>query len=48
MYNQAAMPATGAGMLAYAGGASLWLVLAAFALMAAGLAVWRMVPRSEA
>lgn len=48
MYNNSQLaPATG---LAATGGIlldSLWAFLAAFALLAAALAVWRIVPRRE-
>jgi LPXTG-motif cell wall-anchored protein len=36
------------GMLPHTGIDLLWLVLGAFALIAAGLAVWRVVPRTVA
>jgi hypothetical protein len=48
MYNNVATSAgagTGAGMLAMTGSNSLWLALAAFALIAAGTAIMRIVPR---
>lgn len=48
MYNNIASSAgagTGAGMLAVTGTNSLWLGLAAFALIAAGTALMRIVPR---
>ena len=37
-----------AGMLPHTGIDLLWLLLASFALIAAGLAIWRVVPRHEA
>ncbi|WP_181373551.1 MULTISPECIES: hypothetical protein [Microbacterium] len=48
MYNNIASSTgagAGAGMLAMTGTNSLWLALAAFALIAAGTAVMRIVPR---
>jgi LPXTG-motif cell wall-anchored protein len=36
------------GMLPHTGIDLLWLLLGAFALIAAGLAIWRVVPRREA
>ncbi|WP_170977837.1 hypothetical protein [Blastococcus sp. CCUG 61487] len=35
------------GVLAYTGFGSLWLVLAAFAMIAAGTALMRIVPRKQ-
>jgi len=48
MYNNVAAPAmagSGAGMLATTGTIAFWYFLAAFALIAAGTALWRIVPR---
>lgn len=49
MYNNPSGPAAGAagggGVLATTGVSPLWLVLAAFALLAAGMAVQRVVPK---
>jgi hypothetical protein len=50
MYNNGAGPAAGAGGgLAVTGLAAdtLWMFLAAFALIALGAALWRMAPRKE-
>jgi len=46
MYNSV-VPASSAGVLAATGSNSLWLGLAAFALLAAGTAMARIVPRRE-
>jgi|KBSMisStaDraftv2_1062788.scaffolds.fasta_scaffold5475649_2 hypothetical protein len=35
----------GAGAIAFTGGTLFWIVLAVFALVAAGSALWRIVPR---
>ncbi|MBA2389637.1 MAG: hypothetical protein H0V67_05210 [Geodermatophilaceae bacterium] len=51
MYNNpvaALGTAGGVGFLPYTGLELSWLLLAAFALVAAGLAVMRIVPRSQA
>jgi hypothetical protein len=45
-YNTATPPLAG-GTLAFTGTNSLWLALAAFALIAAGSAMMRIVPRSR-
>lgn len=37
-----------AGVGVASGLSALWLFLAAFALLSLGLAIWRIVPRSEA
>jgi hypothetical protein len=49
MYNNAAAPTVAGGGLAMTGlsGDLLWLFLAAFALVAMGLALLRTVPRRE-
>ena len=49
MYNNSAALGAGGGGLAMTGltGSLLWLFLAAFAMLALGLAVLRTVPRSE-
>ncbi|WP_323960868.1 hypothetical protein GC088_04450 [Arthrobacter sp. JZ12] len=51
MYNNPSSPMAagiGSGALAYTGAGDIfWLGLAGFALLAAGMAVTRMVPRSE-
>lgn len=50
MYNNISSSAgagTGAGVLAATGADSLWLGLAAFALVAAGTAIMRIVPRRQ-
>lgn len=47
MYQTAALPAVAAGGLAVTGTNSLWLGLAAFAMLAAGTAIMRIVPRRE-
>ncbi|WP_207454625.1 hypothetical protein [Desertivibrio insolitus] len=44
MYNNV-IPSTGAGVLAATGFDSIWLGLAAFALIAAGTAIMRIVPK---
>jgi len=36
------------GMLPHTGIDLFWMLLGAFALIAAGLAIWRVVPRQEA
>lgn len=46
MYNNI-IPAGGAGILAYTGINSLWYCLAAFALIATGIAIMRIIPRKE-
>lgn len=49
MYNYGAvLPSTAGGALALTGTGSVWVALASFAILAAGTAVWRMVPRREA
>jgi len=48
MYNDISGPsllATSGGMLASTGTSVFWLFLATFALIAAGTALWRIVPR---
>jgi hypothetical protein len=48
MYNNASAPAAagvGAGTLAMTGADAFWLALAAFALIAVGAALMRIVPR---
>ncbi len=48
MYNNVAGPGlagSSAGMLATTGSWAFWYFLAAFALIAAGTAVWRIIPR---
>lgn len=40
--------AAGAGTLAYTGFGLVWIVLAAFALIAAGSAVHRLAPKAQA
>jgi hypothetical protein len=47
MYNNV-LPASGAGVLAFTGSSSLWYGLAAFALLAAGTAILRILPRRTA
>lgn len=44
MYNSV-LPASGAGTLAFTGTNSLWYGLAAFALLAVGTAILRIIPR---
>jgi len=44
MYNSI-VPASGAGMLAFTGTNSVWYFLAAFALLATGIAILRIIPR---
>jgi len=47
MYNTI-IPASSAGVLAFTGSSSLWYGLAAFALLAAGTAILRILPRRTA
>jgi hypothetical protein len=46
MYNNV-LPASGAGVLAFTGSSSLWYGLAAFALLAAGTAILRILPKKS-
>jgi hypothetical protein len=46
MYNNV-LPASGAGVLALTGSSSLWYGLAAFALLAAGTAILRILPKKS-
>ncbi|MBN1091570.1 hypothetical protein JKP75_02640 [Blastococcus sp. TML/M2B] len=51
MYDNPSAPLAAGGsgsVLAYTGFDSLWLALAAFALIAVGTAILRIVPRSQA
>lgn len=45
MYNNMAAPAAAGGILAITGGNFVWAVLAAFAMIALGSALARIVPR---
>lgn len=47
MYNTI-IPASSAGVLTFTGSSSLWYDLAAFALLAAGTAILRILPRRTA
>lgn len=48
MYNNLTPAAGAGGMLAVTGVNSLWLFLAAFAMIALGAAIWRITPRKQA
>lgn len=45
MYNNPAVPATAGSTLAFTGSNSVWLALGAFALIAAGMAIIRILPK---
>lgn len=47
MYQAAGLPAVAGGALALTGSNSLWLTLGGFALLSAGIAVMRIVPRRQ-